>query len=603
MSHKIFHLISRLYLFYFLSSTFITPVQADSLPMLDEILITSKHSMSLLSSSAGDIRILSQEDFSRLNAHTIMEVLETIPSINLIERGTPGSQADIRIRGSSIEGVLVLINGIRVHDPQTGHFTMDIPVDLSSVERIEVMSGGGSSLYGSSTSGGLINIVTKKESEGIVSGLSIGSYGSVNLGMSIGKQLSKSSYSLSLNGTRSDGYKKSSELERINADARGSFKSNIWTITGNIGLLNKKFGAGYFYAPYPSFEKTFTVQGGINATGILSDRKILRFGIGGRGHGDDFILIENNPGYYRNTHYNRSYIFTAEYLSDIYNDLYLIIGAETEHMGITSGSLGSHSDLNNAVYGELYKRVKKSDLTFSMRFDSGIRNENIFSPGFGMVIPLSNRIRFKINAEQSFRSPTYTELSYKSPANIGKTSLKTEHSSIFNTGFNVTGKNKEFEISLFARKSDNDIDWVRYTGDNTWYAANHNRLIMNGVEIKSQFNIFKKWESGFNAVVLNQSVKGRKGIESKYSLNPLGKTFTSILTGRLFSSLACTFIARYEEPMTGGYRIPVTMRLSRNFGNVKSIFSVRNMFNEHYEEIPGLPAPGRWFNLRMGYAR
>ncbi|GAF93696.1 unnamed protein product, partial [marine sediment metagenome] len=158
--------------------------------MLNEILITSQHSMSLLSSSAGDIQVLTREDFARLNAHSIQEVLETIPSIDIIDKGTPGSQMDIRIGGSSIEGVLVLINGIRVHDPQTGHFTMDIPVNLSSVERIEVLSGGGSSLYGSSTSGGLINIVTKKESEGIVGGLSIGSYGSADIDMSFARQLS-----------------------------------------------------------------------------------------------------------------------------------------------------------------------------------------------------------------------------------------------------------------------------------------------------------------------------------------------------------------------------------------------------------------------------
>ena len=573
------------------------------MPILNEILITSPRSMSILSGSATDIHVLTGEDFLRLNAHSIRDVLETIPSINLIERGTPGSQADISIRGSSIDGVLLLVNGIRVHDPQTGHFTMDIPVELSSVERIEIISGGGSSVYGSSTSGGMINIVTKKDSEGIIGGFSLGSYGSVNSGLTFSEQLSGSSFSLSLNAGRSDGYRKSSELETAGADATGSYKFDDWSFVWNIGLMNKRFGAGDFYAPYPSFEKIFTVQGGVNIIRTVNDKNILRFGIGSRGHGDEFILIKNKPSFYRNTHYNRSSIVTVEYLSNLYGSMFIKMGTETEHMGITSGSLGSHSDYNNAVYSELSAQVKKSSLSVSLRLDSGYRDENIISPGFAVVVPLRDRIRFKINAEKSFRPPTYTDLYYRSPVNMGNPSLKSEHSTLFTAGFDLTGKQKEFGLSFFARKSTDVIDWVRNTGESVWNVANHGSLMTNGVEMKFQFNIFNHWKSNFNAVILNQSVKKRKGIESKYSLNPLGTTLTSTLTGNVFENIRCTLVARYEDQLRGGSRTPVTFRISRRFAKINAVFSVRNMFNEQYDEIPRLPAPGRWLNLKMEYTR
>lgn len=599
IEHKMFLLFSSFFLLFVL----LTPAEAQKLPILSDILVMSPRNMSVLSGSGANIHILTGEDFERLNAHSLREVLETIPSINLIERGTPGSQADIKIRGSSIDGVLLLINGIRVHDPQTGHFTMDIPFELSSVERIEIITGGGSSIYGSSTSGGIINIVTNKDSDGINGGVSFGSYGSANSGLTFSKQLSQSSFSLSLRSGRSDGYKKSSELDMTGVDATGSLEYDDLSVIWNVGFMDRRFGAGDFYAPYPSFEKTLTVQGGINIVRAVNDKSVVRFGIGSRGHKDDFILIKNKPEVYRNTHYNRSSIVTAEYFSNLYDRLYTLVGAETEHMGITSGSLGSHSDYNNAVYGELSARVKKSDMLISMRLDSGYMDESILSPGIAVMVPLKDGIRFNVNAERSFRQPTYTDLYYISPANMGNPSLKSEHSTLFSTGFDLTGKRKEFGISFFARESTDVIDWVRDTGESVWNVANHGSLMTNGVEMKFQFNIFKQWESGFNAVILNQTVKRRKGIESKYSLNPLATILTSTLTGNVFKNIRCTLVARYEDQLRGGSRNPVTFRISKRFAKINAVLSARNMFNERYDEIPGLPAPGRWLNLNIEYAR
>ncbi len=579
-------------------------VNANELPITDEILITSQQPERFLNSTAAEIKVISGEDISRLNAHSIPEILETIASVDLVEKGTPGSQADIAINGSSIEGVLVLINGIRVHDPQTGHFTMDIPVDLSSVERIEIMTGGGSSIYGSSASGGVINIVTKMKSEGVLGSVSMGSYRSRKLNMSFAKKFSRSNISLFLRGGRSDGYRESSNMEYTGAYVTGSYDSDDWFVKWNIGLINKKFGAGNFFAPYPAFEKTLTVQGGFNATRIIDDRKIIRFRVGSRGHGDDFLIKKEDLDTsedYHNTHYNRTYSFAAEYLSDIYDSMFFLMGAETERMGITSGSLGNHSDCNNSVYGEFSATIKKSLLSISIRLDNGSREKNIFSPGCGLVVPLNNNSRFKIRAEKSFRSPTYTDLYYKSPSNRGNPSLKSEHSSSINTGFDVAGENAEFGVSFFARETTNAIDWVRDNKASIWTVENHGHLVTNGVEMKCLFAIFKNWKSSFNATILNQSVKKRKGMESKYTLNPLSKSFSAIMTGRFFSNIKCAFITKFEEQLQGGSRTPVSVRISRNLGSINTVVSVRNIFNEQYEEIPGLPAPGRWFDLRMEY--
>ncbi|MFC1490823.1 TonB-dependent receptor plug domain-containing protein, partial [Candidatus Latescibacterota bacterium] len=564
--------------------------------------VTSSQPDRFLNSVGADIKILSREDFSNLNAESISDVLETIASVDLVEKGTPGSQSDIAFNGSSIEGVLLLINGIRVHDPQTGHFTMDIPVDLASVERIEIMDGGGSSIYGSSASGGVINIVTFSETEDFRSGLSFGSHNSGELKVSLARKILGSYVSMSLRSGRSDGYRESSELKYESGDMTGSYKSEDWNVKWNLGFIKKGFGAGDFYAPYPSYEKTITLQSGINAARVIDEKRIIRFRAGSRGHGDNFLIEKEYLGIsedYRNTHYNRTYNFAAEYLSDRYDNIFYLIGAETEHIGLTSGSLENHSDYNNSVYGEFSADIKKAVLSVSMRLDSGSMEKNIFSPGFGIVVPLNAKSQFRFRAEKAFRSPTYTDLYYRSYSNMGNPLLKPEHSSSINTGFDMSGDSSEFGVSVFARETTNAVDWVRDYNETVWTVTNYGELSTYGVKANYTYSKFKNWNAGLDTALLNQSVKGRKGMESKYTLNPLSKIISATVTGRMYADIRCTLVSRYEEQLRGGSRTPVSIRLARNFGKFTAVFGISNVFNERYEEIAGLPAPGRWFDFRM----
>jgi vitamin B12 transporter len=579
-------------------------LQADELPVMNEVLVTSPKSGRSLNSVGADISVISREDFARMNARTISDVLSTVASVDLVERGTPGTQADIAVNGSSNEGVLVLINGIRVHDPQSGHFTLDIPLDLSSVERIEVMDGGGSSIYGSSASGGVINIVTDSETEGARSGFSLGSHNTGEFKVSLAKKILGSHVAISLRSGRSDGYRESSELKYEGGDMTGSYLSKDWTVKWNLGFINKGFGAGNFYAPYPSYEKTLTLQSGINAARAIDEKRIIRFRAGSRGHGDNFLIEKEYLGIandYRNTHYNRTYNAAAEYLSESHANLFYLIGAETEHTGMTSGSLGNHSDYNNSVYGEFSGKVSTALLSLSMRLDSGSMEKNIFSPGFGMTVPLSARSRFRFRAERAFRAPTYTDLYYKSYSNMGNPLLKPEKSSSVNTGIDVTGENSEYGISVIARETTNAVDWVRDYNETVWTVANHGALSTNGVKVNYRYSGFKNVSAGLNAAFLNQKVHNKQGMESKYSLNPLSRTVSATVSARTYRHLNCSVAARYEEPLQGGSRTPVTVNVSRTFGEFMAVLGVRNLFNEQYEEIAGLPAPGRWFDLRMEY--
>jgi outer membrane cobalamin receptor len=91
---------------------------------------------------------------------TVEDYLRTDPSTFIEQRGAGGAQADISIRGSSFEQTLVLLNGLRIDDPQTSHHNLDLPVPLEAMRDIEVLHGAGSTLYGSDALGGVVDFLT-----------------------------------------------------------------------------------------------------------------------------------------------------------------------------------------------------------------------------------------------------------------------------------------------------------------------------------------------------------------------------------------------------------------------------------------------------------
>ena len=92
------------------------------------------------------ITILTREDIMQLPVSSVSELMKYIPGIDMRERGPNGIQGDLSIRGSNFSQVVIMINGVKISDPQTAHHNMDIPVSLGEIERIEVLHGQGSCL-------------------------------------------------------------------------------------------------------------------------------------------------------------------------------------------------------------------------------------------------------------------------------------------------------------------------------------------------------------------------------------------------------------------------------------------------------------------------
>ena len=136
-------------------------IQPFTLSELDPVTVTASQNPAKVSQTGRNLIVISGERFEQLPVHSTDELLRYVPGIELQSRGPFGSQSDITIRGGTFQQVLVIIDGVRVNDPNTGHFTSYIPIAATEIERIEILKGASSALYGSDAVGGVIHIITK----------------------------------------------------------------------------------------------------------------------------------------------------------------------------------------------------------------------------------------------------------------------------------------------------------------------------------------------------------------------------------------------------------------------------------------------------------
>src|SRR5690606_34953561 len=113
------------------------------------------------SKQSRNISLISKLQIETAPARSLAEVLSFVPGLDIRQRGVTGVQADVSIRGGSFEQTLMLLNGIKLSDPQTGHHMMNIPLPLVNIDRVEVLKGPASRVFGQNAYAGAINVITE----------------------------------------------------------------------------------------------------------------------------------------------------------------------------------------------------------------------------------------------------------------------------------------------------------------------------------------------------------------------------------------------------------------------------------------------------------
>ena len=579
---------------------FQTPLTAQE-TVLDEVIVSSPRIELSMGQQSRSVTTITAEEIAESGANTLIDVLSDVAGIELRSRGAQDVQSDIYIRGGGFDQVLLLIDGIKVDNPQTGHHTLNAILPIEMIERVEILKGAAGRVYGQNAFSGAINIVTKTPStEDLKVTLSGGSFDYQKAALFATDQRESSSHTLYAETISSDGYRYNTDYYNQNYLWKSSWKTDQEPIELLASFNNRRFGANGFYA-----SPTFTDQFEATQSSLLG----LTTSINGNWHikpklywkrgQDEFILFKNDPSIYRNMHITNK--LGAEVNATKKHALGTTgIGFELAHVSIRSNNLGEHA--RTLAHGYLEHRFVSNrwDVTPGFSVSHYTDQDTFFYPGIDIGFQINGDSRLFFNSGYTYRIPTYTDLYYNDPTTVGNESLIPEKALSTELGFRHRQNNWKLSISLFQRDAKNYIDYVVLAGEERWQATNIDQILSQGGELDVVLNSNShKFSVGY--AYLKDDVDGVSSALSRYAINSRKHHLSTRWTLRWNSLITSSISYRYAEQDSGYHYNVVDANMAVVKGRVKLSLSAHNILNADYTEQNLVPMPKGHALLSLQY--
>ncbi len=568
---------------------------AQPLPGWHEDVLVTAGRLPLGAAPARRVLVLERDDIAALPVHSVAELVALLAGSGIVGRGTPGAQADGQLRGSTFEQLAVLVNGVRMNDPQTGHFHLDLPIPLDAIERIEVLLGPGSAVHGPDAFGGVIAITTAPPRRGTLR------LGAGQHALAQASATAPLGAGLWVSGERrtTAGFRDGTELSATRGSLQWHTRLGDWQLAADLAADSKKFGALAFYSTrYPNQREE-------TATSLLTtslERQFsaarLEIRLGARQHRDFYLLDRARPDWYANRHRSRSGLLQA-FLSASQGAWAWSCGLEGERQLLASSRLGDHQRSRAALFGEGSWQHRRLHLAGQVRLDSPSTVGRQFSPGFSLALDLGRGVTLSAHRARSFRLPSFTELYYDSPTSVGNPDLEPEVAWSDEALIRGSAGSLRWEFAAFRRRAEELIDFVR-GDDDVWRARNYPRLLTRGVEASLELGQRGALRSARLSLSRLHSELEADPARSRYAL--AHPRFEAGLLASFSLSLALEVHTsfRWRQPQAGGSYALADLRLTRELGpRLELAVEANNVLDRQYQEVPGVPMPGRWLAAQL----
>ena len=610
---------------------------------LDEVNCTGSRAPLTPSQTARMVTVLDRSDIQAAPVQSVNDLLKYVAGIDVRQRGPLGAQTDVSIRGGNYEQVAILLNGICINDPQTGHNVFDLPVELSEIERIEVLEGPAARVYGGSSLLGAINIVTYAHRQSSATlRMEGGSFGYMAAGARANIASKHWNNQLSGSYTHSDGYSRN-KAGRLNADYlgikafyQGNYEDDEWRVRWHAGLSSKDYGSNTFYGAKwdDQFEhtlKTFTALQAENKLGLLH----LKPSIYWNHQEDRFELFRDNEAACP-FNYHRTEVMGVNV--NAYVDWAggrTALGADLRNEDLLSGNLGEKLDEPHHIKGTdrdyIYglnrtniSIVLEHHLLFKrLTFTAGLtavknswNNEHVkLYPGMDLGYQLTKGLRAFASWNTSLRMPSVTELYYSVGGHKADKHLKPEEVSAVEGGLRYASHGLAASIGVYYNHTRNMIDWIRHTdqgADAPWESVNFTKIDALGMECSAKGDMKQLLphqrvleEISLNYNYIHQDKKEYENIESKYTLEYLRHQLVGTLRLNPWRQLHVGLHYRFQE-RTGTFTdINGNTRDYQPYaiwdGKIDwtdchySVYAeVNNIFGKRYYDYGNVEQPGTW---------
>ena len=609
---------------------------------LDDVCVTGSRAPLTVSQAARMVTVLSREDIAQAPVQSVNDLLKMAVGVDVRQRGPLGSQTDISIRGGTQEQIVVLLNGINICDPQTGHNTFDLPCDLSDIIRVEVLEGPAGRVYGTSSLVGAINIVTSAHKDSGNSAdisLEAGSFGYAKVGAA-GSYAPGSvplTSRLSCSYARSDGYSRS-RAGRLNTDFsgakafyQGAYDDDRIKLSWHAGLSDKGWGSGTFYATprwqtdeqYEHTTKVHTALQGENKDGVLHFQPSVYW----NHYQDRYEGYRGRPNTMK-YNYNRCDVYGLK-LNSYFDWLCgrTALGAEIRNEDLVSGNLGeplsrthhiSGTDLDYTlgvnrtnISAHLEHNVIFDHLTISAGFvaaKSSWSNMNMtIYPGLD-VSYVMGRVKLFASYNSSLRLPSFTEMYYKLQGYAADPHLKPEEMQAVELGSQIHTPVVSAKVSAYYHHGKNMIDWIMDTtqGEQAqWQSVNHTQVNAYGLEAALQVPV-KIGQFDLSYSYIYQDKANEPGIVSQYALEYLRHKLVAGLQTKEWRGFSMRLNCRWQDRV-GAYTsfdgtlcdyrpyALVDARIQKQTQRYMVYVEANNLFdNRSYVDFGNVQQPGLW---------
>ena len=641
--------ISVLSVVYFLSTPVISlAIEQDTTEIkmeydLDEIEVNAQRTPALYSQVARMVSVIERKEIEAAPVQSVQDLLEYIAGVDVRQRGPEGVQADISIRGGTFDQILVLFNGINITDPQTGHHNLNLPVSLAQIDRIEVLEGPAARVYGPNAFSGAINIVTRQAENSELGAVgTVGSFGYFDGNITSHLKSVKWGHTIGVGLKKSDGYADNTDFRDVNGFYSNRFRNQKGTFRFQLGASNKGFGANSFYTPmYPDqYEATQTLFTSIRweSSGRFHFSPAVYY----RRHQDRFELFRDDPAsWYTGHNYHLTNVYGANLNTwTQWKPGKTALGVEFRSENILSNVLGKDLDEPQKVPGEdAFFTMSDQQNTWSAflehtvffnnwTFTAGVLANSVsdsglgvnFFPGFDVSCRVTNKLRLYGSYNTSLRMPTFTDLYYKGPANIGNPDLKPETSETLEGGIKLYHLFFRGHFVIFYRKGHDIIDWTKSDETEIWQPRNLTELTSVGTEVQFEARLQKKLGDYYPnlqvSYLFNKVEKLESDYISRYVLDNLKHKFVGSVSQKLLKNLTLNLqvvfqdregtYLKYENTLPAGEAEYQPFwefdgKLSYKLNNFTFFASVNNLFDVAYNDIENVVQPGRWFKTGVSY--
>jgi len=626
----------------------------DSTSTLNEVIVTANKFPNKTSLTGKVLTVITREDLEKSGSKDIAQVLTEQAGVFVNgANSNPGKDKSIYLRGAKVDHTLIVIDGVPVYDPSGIGSNFDIRwLSIDNIERIEILKGSQSTLYGSDAIAGVINIITRKSDKKAMAtsgNIQYGSYNTLHANAGISGTKKKFSYNLNYSFMNTSGINEAVDtITTIHETDKDAYtKNNLYA------SLSYKPNSNVFIQPYfrfGSFTQNYD-QGAFvdeldliansknTQTGLLSEFKIkngkvyvkYNFNQIQRTYTDDSVKSRNgfdiySKGIYKgNEHFVDAFAVLpigkvvkltggVDYRSSNGSESYHSIG----YFGPYDSELGKDS-LTQSQIGVYAAAVANFISGFNAELGGRLNHHSAYGNNFVFNVNPSfvykNKWKIFANISSGYKTPTL----YQLYSEYGNKSLKPETALTMETGFQYFSKNQKFNgrVTVYNRKVENVITFFFNPITFESFYINQDKQNDQGVELESTFKIGKSTVLKMNYDYVDGKVttKNNDKDTSYFNLTRRPRTTMSLHLSRQFNkklhvNAGILFVGKNSDitydPNFNSIKVSLkSYTLFNVYGEyalaknkIKAFVNVRNLFNETYTEVYGFNAMTR--NIAIG---